>query len=100
MVIPYESILTDEYENDAWLSPDGRFYKGAAHEVCAEYILAEVYGMEDVMFAADTLIRVGWVKLTNGFMFSHYVEDGMYANLTSEQTNSMNNWLEVHGLSL
>lgn len=100
MNIPYSSILTDEYENDAWLSLTGNFYKGEAHELCAEYILAEVYGIEDIMYPADTLIKIGWVKLTNSCMFSHYVEDGMYTNLTPEQTQSMNNWLEAHGLSL
>lgn len=95
---PLEASVDDRC---SWLDPDGNFWEGEAHEVCAEDILELAYGIEvDSMHAAaDELIERGWVKLSATLMLQHYCESGMYDNITMDQWRAIQEWCDAWGVS-
>lgn len=52
-----------------WVSPDGRFYDGDAHENRAEEILEILYGEVDVDWPGDRLEELGWIRATTSLMW-------------------------------
>lgn len=87
--------------NDAWLSPEGKFYDGKAHEVTALDIIYELTGIEVELFqASDMLIAMGWKKVTTSEMYDFYKDDGHYNFFASEeQKDSFNQWRIIHHLN-
>lgn len=97
----YNPLIIPYYQaRDAWLSPQGEFYEGTAHSLCAERIVEMLLGnSESYEYCSDFLIERGWVKLTTSVMLNYYIEDGMYDHLTMAQKESMSLWADVYGLS-
>jgi hypothetical protein len=90
-------LLTNYTECDAWIDPNGNFYRARAHEVAAEEIFEILYGIKDNIFASgDELIEKGWIKVTTSLMYELYWEDHMYNYLTKEQEKSFNLWRKYH----
>jgi len=80
-----------------WLSPDGEFYNGDAHENQAEHILESLYGIDDVIHPSDVLERLGWVRLTTTLMWDIRVKEGYFnRDLTQAQLSSMYDWCHYH----
>lgn len=96
----YYPTETTYRSRDVWLSPDGRFFEGRCHAVEAEYICEYMFNKHVSIHAWDTwddfLIDEGWVKLTTTLMYSCYIENGMYKNLTDEQKKSARIWAYQH----
>ena len=89
-------VETDMYERDAWLSPDGKFYEGEGHMVCAEWIVEILYGLKDYDMAEYYLIERGWFKVTTTFMWGLYLADKPYFEMTQAQMDSLYDWCRIH----
>lgn len=83
---------------DCWLSPDGSFYNGDAHENRAVEILSLLYGIEDDD-AASVLEDLGWVRLTRSLMWDVRQHSGYWNDkeLPQAQLNSLWDWCKYHG---
>lgn len=92
-------VETDIYERDAWLSPDGKFYEGEGHSVCAEWICDILFGLkeEDLPYSAESyLVERHWLKVTTTFMWGLYLADKPYFEMTQAQMNSLFDWCQLH----
>lgn len=86
-------------DHEIWIDPDGGIWGGECHEVDAEYILEDLYGMElNLMWCGDNLIKAGWIKAQTSFMTPMYEEEGMYRHMTIEQARVVSEYAEYHGI--
>ena len=101
----YNPMLASVMDRDVWLDPEGRFYDGEGHSLCAEYICEILWGYTDdnppeAMWSADDfLIRKGWVKLTPDAMLPYYISQGMYERLSEYQVHSIRDWANHWGIN-
>lgn len=95
----YCPLRCDVYYDDIWLSPDGEFFYGDAHEMQAEDICSVIYGKTDISYFGDYLIANGWVKLTTGAMLHYYRQSSMYSSLSDAQFNAVTEWCKVHHIA-
>lgn len=94
-------MLADIRDHELWIDQDGNYWGGDCHEVDAEYILEDIFGIDiDLMAAGDALVKAGWIKAQTSLMTQYYVENGMYDNLTTAQYISLANYCEEHGIPL
>lgn len=97
------NLLTNVRACDAWLSPDGEFYLGDAHDYRAEEILEFVYGFseEEVqsLWAGDALEKRGWVRLTWTPMWEVRLKKDYWndKHLTQKQMDALWDWCQCHG---
>lgn len=66
-----------------WVSPNGDVYGNGSHYQVAQSICGN-----NGLFSSDcgdTLLRLGWIKLSATEMAYIYEKDGMYDHLTEEQ---------------
>lgn len=92
-------LATIDYR-EVWLSPDGDYYDGDAHENRAEEILNELYGMDkdDILWAGDTLEDLGWIRLTTSCMWEIRIDQGYFNNrtITQKQLDCIYDWCLKH----
>lgn len=83
---------------EVWLSPNGHFFNGEAHENRAEDILAIMYGKTDVLWAGDQLEEMGWVRAATGLMWEVRLASGYWENksLTQIQYDALWDWCQYH----
>lgn len=82
---------------NVWVSPDGRFYDGDAHENRAEEILEIMYGEVDVDWPGDRLEELGWIRATTSLMWEVRAEDYWSDKLISQkQYDALWDWCKCH----
>ncbi len=81
-----------------WVSPDGKYYDGDAHENRAREILSELYGMDKVVWPDDKLEKLGWIRLTSNLMWEIRMNEGYFNNrtITQEQLDCIYDWCLKH----
>ena len=63
------ALQADKYYKDVWISPDGKYYDGIAHEVAAEHLLKIIYGINCDHSSGDRLEDLGWIRATTSAMW-------------------------------
>lgn len=83
---------------DVWVSPEGKFYNGEAHENRAEEILEIIYGEIDVDWAGDKLEELGWVRATTSLMWEVRADSDYWNNrkLSQKQYDALWDWCKIH----
>lgn len=81
---------------DVWVSPDGKFYNGEAHENRAEEILEIIYGEVDVDWFGDRLGELGWIRATTSLMWEVRFDEWEGKRLTQKQYDALWDWCELH----
>ena len=83
---------------DVWVSPDGRFYNGEAHENRAEEILEIMYGEVDVGWSGDRLEELGWVRATASLMWEVRADSDYWDNkkVSQKQYDTLWDWCKRH----
>lgn len=89
---PFEA---DKTSRTAWLSPDGKFYEGRAHEVLAEDLCDIIYGLNS-MWAGDELEERGWIRVTTSLMWEIRLEELKNKKLTKKQIDALWDWCQYH----
>ena len=80
-----------------WLSPEGEFFNGDAHENRADDILYYIYKIDNVVHPSDALEKLGWVRLTCTLIWDIRVQEGYFnRKYTQAQLNSMYDWCKEH----
>ena len=93
----YKWELTDRPGRDCWVDKDGNIFNCTAHEVYAEYIVNELFGLEEVQYGfGDYLIDLGWVKFTTSCMNDIYKKNGLYDNLTPAQAKIYSDYFDFY----
>jgi len=82
--------------NDVWISPQGKFYNGEAHENRAEEILEILYDEKDVTWAGDRLEELGWVRATTSLMWEVRFDEWHERTVTQKQFDSLFDWCVQH----
>lgn len=84
--------------HDVWISPDGVFYNGDAHDNRAEEILEVVYGEDGVAWPGDTLEELGWVRATRSLMWEVRTDSGYWNEkvITQKQYDVLWDWCKHH----
>ncbi len=90
------SLETDKFERDVWISPEGKYYCGDAHEVTAQYILDIIYGEEADFWDGDKLEARGWVRATTSMMWDVRFDEWSGKRLTQKQYNALWDWCQFH----
>lgn len=85
-------------QSDVWISPDGRFFEGYAHENRAEEILEIIYGESNEYWAGDRLEELGWIRATRSLMWEVRIDSGYWNNrrITQKQSDSLWEWCKHH----
>lgn len=81
---------------DVWVSPDGKFYNGDAHENRAEEILEIIYGETDDIWFGDRLEELGWVRATTSLMWEVRFDEWKGKIITQKQYDALWDWCELH----
>ena len=89
------SLETDAYEREVWLAPNGKFYEGDGHSLCANWLVDILYGIQDFDFGESYLIQRGWLKLSR-WMHDLYLYDGLFNEMTQAQLDSLYDWCRIH----
>jgi hypothetical protein len=92
---PFE---TDRLTRDVWISPDGKYYEGQAHEVEAEYLLDIIYGEDVEWCAGDKLEEKGWVRATVSMMWEVRFDEWTGKRITQAQYDALWDYCECHKL--
>lgn len=82
--------------NDVWISPDGRFYNGEAHDNRAEEILEIIYGEIDVTWSGDRLEELGWVRATTSLMWEIRADYWNDKKITQKLYDALWDWCIYH----
>jgi len=86
-------------ETEIWVDPSGGIWGDECHDVDAEYIVEDLFGLDlDIGPASDELIKRGWVKAQTSLMTQYYYEDGMYDDLTRAQVSVLEEYCQYHEL--
>ena len=86
----------DKWARDVWISPDGKYYNGNAHEVAAGYLCDIIYGLEDIDYGGDELESRGWCRATTSLMWEVRFDEWQGKKLTQKQYGALLNWCEAH----
>lgn len=83
---------------EVWVSPEGKFYNGEAHDNRAEEILEIVYGEVDVDWAGDRLEEIGWLRATTSLMWEVRMDSDYWKNksITQKQYDALWDWCNYH----
>lgn len=81
---------------DVWISPEGKFYNGEAHENKAEEILEIIYGEIDVPWTGDRLEELGWVRATRTLMWDVRFDEWTDKYITQKQYDALWDWCKCH----
>ena len=83
---------------NVWISPNGLFYNGDAHENRAEEILEVIYEETDVYWPGDRLEELGWIRATRDLMWNVRLDSGYWNNkkLTQKQYDALWDWCKHH----
>lgn len=83
---------------DVWISPEGKYYNGEAHENRAEEILEIIYGEPDNDWAGDRLEQLGWIRATASLMWEVRADSEYWdeKKLTQKQFDALWDWCENH----
>lgn len=83
---------------NVWISPEGCFYNGDAHENRAEEILEIVYGETDVDWTGDRLEELGWIRVTTSLMWEVRTDSDYWNNkeLEQKQYDALWDWCKIH----
>ena len=81
---------------DVWISPEGIFYNGDAHENRAEEILEIIYGETDVPWTGDRLEELGWIKATRTLMWDVRFDEWIGKTITQKQYDALWDWCKLH----
>ena len=81
---------------DVWISPEGIFYNGDAHENRAEEILEIIYGETDVHWTGDRLEELGWIRATRTLMWDVRFDEWIGKTITQKQYDSLWDWCQHH----
>lgn len=84
---------------DVWISPDGKYYNGDAHENRAEEILEIIYDETDVNWPGDQLEELGWIRAASSLMWEVRMNFGYWnkKTLTQRQFDALWDWCQHHG---
>ena len=82
--------------SNVWISPEGKYYDGDAHENRAEEILEIIYGETDVDWFGDRLEELGWIRATNSLMWEIRLQELENKRLTQKQYDALWDWCELH----
>lgn len=86
----------DKWTSDVWISPDGNFYDGKAHEVIAGYLCEIIYGLEDIDYGGDELESHGWIRATTSLMWEIRFNEWSDKYITQKQYDALWDWCECH----
>ena len=83
---------------DVWVSPDGVFCNGDAHENRAEEILEIMYGEVNVYWPGDRLEELGWIRATTSLMWEVRLDSDYWNDkrLTQKQYDALWDWCKCH----
>ena len=83
---------------NVWVSPDGLFYDGDAHENRAEEILEIIYGETNDCWAGDRLEELGWVRATKSLMWEVRMDSDYWSNkkISQKQYDALWDWCKSH----
>lgn len=83
---------------DVWISPNGLFYEGDAHENRAEEILEIMYNEKDVSWYGDRLEELGWVRATTSLMWEIRLYSDFWINkrIPQKQYDALWEWCKRH----
>lgn len=83
---------------DVWVSPDGLFYDGDAHENRAEEILEIMYGEVGVNWTGDRLEELGWIRTTTSLMWEIRADSDYWNNklISQKQYDALWDWCKCH----
>ena len=93
-------LETDKSERNVWISPEGKYYCGDAHEVTAQYILDIIYGEEADFWDGDKLEARGWVRATTSMMWDVRFDEWSGKQLTQKQYDALWDWCQFHKMKL
>lgn len=84
-----------------WISPDGLFYNGDAHDNRAEEILEIIYNETDILWSGDRLEELGWVRASSDLMWKVRMDSNYWDNrqVTQKQYDSLWDWCKKHNKS-
>ncbi len=94
----YCPLKADIKDHDVWISPDGNYYNGDAHEVVAEDILQIIYGEEVEWCAGDRLEAKGWIRACSGYMWPIRVKEYSEKEVTQAQYDALWDYCNYHHL--
>ena len=92
----YCPLETDKYEHAVWISPEGKFYQGNAHEVQAEDLCEIIYGEKEIFCAGDYLEEHGWIRAARTFMWEIRFDEMNQKQLTQKQYDALYDWCECN----
>lgn len=83
---------------NVWVSPNGLYYNGDAHENRAEEILETIYGEINEYWAGDRLEELGWVRATRTLMWEVRIDSDYWENkkLPQKQYDALWDWCNHH----
>lgn len=81
---------------EVWISPEGKFFNGEAHENRAENILKIIYGETDVLWPGDRLEKLGWIRATTSLMWEIRLDSLSGKRLTQKQYDALWDWCKIH----
>lgn len=81
---------------DVWVSPNGIFYNGDAHDNRAEEILELVYDETDIDYPGDRLEQQGWIRATTSLMWEVRMDSWHDKKLTQKQYDALWDWCQYH----
>lgn len=84
------------WERNVWISPDGKYYDGDAHEVAAKDILEIVYGEDSDFWEGDKLEARGWIRATTSMMWDVRFDEWSEKRLTQKQYDALWDWCQFH----
>lgn len=93
-------LETNKHEREVWISPEGKYYYGDAHDLQAEYIADIIYGVHfDICrfdSAGDFLTNKGWIKATTSLMWQVRFDEWKEKRITQKQYDALWDWCECH----
>lgn len=81
---------------DVWISPEGKFYNGEAHENRAEEILEIIYNEPDSLWSGDRLEELGWIRATQSLMWEVRFNEWENKVVTQKQYDALFDWCVQH----
>ena len=94
-------LVAEKRYSDVWISPDGDYYDGNAHDVAAEHLLKIIYGEpedEHIFCAGDKLEALGWVRATTSMMWQVRLEDWKHKTVTQAQFDALWDYCCCHAI--
>lgn len=84
---------------NVWISPEGKFYNGDAHENRAEEILEIIYGeIDDSCWVGDRLEELGWIRATTTLMWEVRIDSDYWTDkrISQKQYDALWDWCKLH----